>query len=462
MVNREVDEIMNFYLQSFRIKSIKNKKRIAILTVTLLIIISIVYLFFFKTYSISAYSYSDSLTPNAMKIDTDLFIKTLKENHPEMKDGQTNYDNIINGIYEKIRKPMNAEDFYWTLNTLNVELKDGHTHFSIDQVNRDCIDLPSLEWTADGLIAKENKAFLETGDKIISIGGMSPTDLLKGLNALIPAEIEEWVKANTMVIAKGMFLRRLKLVGKDNNVNISYERNGKLVTRDMHLHKCGETAFEGINKLISYSAARKLKWNIDNANSLGIITINTCPNGKEFVEGFKNFFRAVNENKIKNIAVDLRRNDGGSSTVINQFLSFIDIKSYMYIGNKLLYNNAEDFRDITPNDPPLFRGSVYLLTSNSTFSAASDFVVILKANSLAKVVGQPTGNIPSFFGNTKSSSLPNSKLQFQYATTRYKYPVPEDEQYKAIIPDYPIEYSKRDIVEKRDPWIDFVIEMARK
>ncbi len=454
---------MNFCLQYFRIKSIINKKRIVLLTVTLLIIIliiSLVYFFFFKTFSISGYDYRGSLTPNAMKKDTDYFIKTLKENHPEMKDGQTNYDNIINGIYEKIRKPMNAEDFYWTLNTLNVALKDGHTHFSVDQVNRDCIDLPSLEWTSDGLIAKENKAFIKSGDKIISIGGMAPTELLKSLDNLIPAEIEEWVKANTMVIAKGMFLRRLNLVDKNNNVIISYERNSKIAIGDMHLHQCGDSAFESIKKNISYAASRKLKWRIDKANNLGIITINTCPNGKEYIEGFRDFFSAVNENKIKNVAVDLRKNDGGSSTVINQFLSFIDIQNYMYIGNDLLYNNPKDFRDVTPNDPPLFKGSIYLLTSNSTFSAASDFVVILKANSVAKVIGQPTGNIPSFFGNIKPSSLPNSKFLFQYATTRYKYPVPEDEQYKAIIPDYPIEYSKRDIVEKRDPWLEFVIEMT--
>lgn len=53
-----------------------------------------------------------------------------------------------------------------------------------------------------------------------------------------------------------------------------------------------------------------------------------------------------------------------------------------------------------------------------------------------------------------------SKLLFQYATTRYKYPVSEEEQYKAITPDYPIEYSRRDIVEKRDPWLEFVIKMT--
>ncbi len=441
-----------------------NKKRIVLFIVISLIIIfiiSTVYFFFFKTFSISAFDYRGSLTPDAMKMDTDYFIKTLKENHPEMKDSQTTYDNIIAGIYEKIGNPMNAEDFYWTLNTLNVALKDGHTHLSVDQVNRDCIDLPSLEWTRDGLIAKENKAFIKTGDKIISIGGMAPNELLKSLGNLLPAEIEEWVKANTMVIAKGMFLRRLNLVDKNNNVIISYERNNKIAVGDMHLHQSGDSIFESIKKAISYAASRKLKWRIDKANNLGIITINTCPNGNEYIKGFRDFFSAVDENKIMNVTVDLRKNGGGSSGVIQQFLSFIDIESYMFIGNNTYYNIPKDFRDVTPNDPPLFKGNIYLLTSNSTFSAATDFVVILQANSIAKVVGQPTGNIPSFFGNMKQGNLPNSKLVFQYATTRFKYPVSEDEQYKAITPDYPIEYSKRDIIEKRDPWLEFVIKMTR-
>ncbi len=456
---------MNLSLQDFHVKLVTNKKRIVLFVVISLIlalIISIAYFFFFKSFSISGSVYRDSLTPYSMKMDANYFIKTLQEYHPEMKDGQTTYDNVISGIYEKIGKPMNAEDFYWTLNTLNVALKDGHTHFSADQVNRDCIDLPSLEWTSDGLIAKENKAFIKTGDKIIAIGKMTSAELLKDLGYLIPAEIEEETKANTNAIAKGMYLRRLNLVDGNNNVLIKYERNDRTIVRKMHLHQSAESISTRIGKAISYVSSRKLKWRIDKADNLGIITMNTCPGGKEYIKGFRDFFSAVDKNKIENITVDLRKNGGGYSGVIQQFLSFIDIRSYMCIGNEIIYNNPGAFREVTPNDPPLFIGNIYLLTSNSTFSAATDFVVVLQANSIAKVIGQPTGNIPSFFGNIKQDSLPNSRLQFQYATTRYRSPVSEAEQYKAITPDYPIEYSRQDIMKKRDPWLEFVMKMTRK
>jgi C-terminal processing protease CtpA/Prc len=388
-------------------------------------------------------------------------LKMLKENHPEMKDGQTTYDNLIAKIYENISKPMNAEEFYWNLNTLAVALKDGHTHLSADEVNRDCIDLPSLEWTKDGLIAKENKAFINTGDKITDIGGKTPDELLKGLDALIPAEVQEWVKANTNAISKGIYLRKLNLVGSNNNVAITYERKGKLSAGELQLHPTGDTIYQSIKKSGSYTSSRNLEWKIDKANNLGIITINTCPSGNQYVKGFRDFFSELNKDKINNIAVDLRKNDGGSDNVINQFLSFIDVQSYEYIGNRTFYNIPKDFRDVTPNDPPPYKGNIYLLTSNSTFSAATDFVVVLQANSIAKIIGQPTGNIPSFFGNVKQCSLPNSKLSLRYATTRLQDPLPEDEQYKAITPDYPIEYKKEDIIEKRDPWLEYAIKLAR-
>lgn len=441
-----------------------HKKRVALFIVVPLVIIVvflIAYFLFFKVFRTTGFDYSDSLTPDAMKTDTDYFVKMLKENHPEMKEGQTKYDDIITGIYENIKKPMNTEEFYWTLNTLAVALKDGHTHFIADKVNRDYIDLPYLEWTKDGLIAKESKAFIRTGDKITSIGGKTPEDLLKSLDSLIPAEVQEWVKANTYAISKGLYLRKLNLVS-NNNVTIAYERKGKPAAGELKLHPTGDTIYQSIKKAGDYASSRNLKWKIDKANNLAIITINTCPNGNLYVKGFRDFFNQVNKDGIKNIAVDLRKNDGGSDNVINQFLSFIDVQSYEYIGNRTLYNIPKDFRDVTPNDPPPYKGNIYLLTSNSTFSSATDFVVVLQANSIAKVIGQPTGNIPSFFGNAKLCSLPNSKLSLQYATTRFKDPVPEDEQYKAITPDYPIEYKKEDIIEKRDPWLELAIKLAKE
>jgi C-terminal processing protease CtpA/Prc len=62
--------------------------------------------------------------------------------------------------------------------------------------------------------------------------------------------------------------------------------------------------------------------------------------------------------------------------------------------------------------------NVYVLTSPKTFSSATMFSVYLQDNDLGKVIGEPSGNRPSAYGDVLSFQLPNSKLIFN---TTYKY-----------------------------------------
>ncbi len=439
----------------------KTAVRSAILLAVILPLAVLSYLFFFKVSDNPGYLYRDSLSPEAMKTDAQFFIETLESNHPNMKEGQTAYNGIIDGIFEKIKKPMDSEGFYWTLNTLAVALRDGHTRLSTDQISRDHIDLPLLIWTSDGLIVKKSGAFLRKGDKIISIGGMAADGLQKELEALYPAEIPEWVRANINVVAQGIYLRRLNLVGRNNTIEIRYERDDRVSVKKMQLHTSGASLYKRISEAFAYADSVKMKWRIDKEHDLGIIEINKCKTDNQTAEEFREFFAAVRENDIGNIAVDLRRNSGGNDGIASQFLSFVAVKSYMFIGNQLRYNNPGEFRELKPEDPPPFGGNIYLFTSNSTFSAATDFTVVLQANSIAKVIGQPTGNTASFFGNPTYFSMPDCKLGFNCATTHYKAPVEDDNQDKAVIPDFKVEYTSRDIIENEDPWLDFLINLPR-
>lgn len=444
------------------VKKGKNRKiavRSAILLAIALPLAVLSYLFFFKVSDNPGYLYRDSLTPEAMKTDAHYFVETLKSNHPNMNEGQSAYDGIIDDIYEKIKKPMDSEDFYWTLDTLAVALKDGHTRLFIDEISRDNIDLPMLIWTSDGLIVKKSGAFLMKGDKIVSIGGMAPDGMQKELEALYPAEIPEWVRANINVISEGIYLRRLNLVDRNNAVTIRYERNGRVSAGKMQLHGSGASLYKRISDAFAYADSVRMKWRIDKEHGLGIIEINECKPGKQTMEGFREFFTAVDKDGIKNIAVDLRRNSGGNDRVASQFLSFVAVKSYLFIGNELRYNNPGEYRELKPEDPPLFGGNIYLLTSNSTFSAATDFTVVLQANSIAKVIGQPTGNTASFFGNPLHFNMPDCKLGFSCATGHYEAPVAESNQDKAVMPDYKVECTRQDIIDGRDPSMDFLTDL---
>ncbi len=93
-------------------------------------------------------------------------------------------------------------------------------------------------------------------------------------------------------------------------------------------------------------------YKIDKEDSLGIFTLNRCEMSAEYTDRLSEFFSAVRDNNIGNIAVDLRSNGGGTTEVINEFLRYINISDYKLFGGTdiRIGGNLISYRDeITPN-----------------------------------------------------------------------------------------------------------------
>ena len=86
----------------------------------------------------------------------------------------------------------------------------------------------------------------------------------------------------------------------------------------------------------------------------------------------------------------------------------------------------------------VFDGTIYILTSSGTFSAATDFAVAIADNKLGYVVGEVSGGMPSSYGDLLQFQTPNAKLMF---TVSYKYFHRPDSgnDKKPLEPDYPVE-----------------------
>lgn len=67
-----------------------------------------------------------------------------------------------------------------------------------------------------------------------------------------------------------------------------------------------------------------------------------------------------------------------------------------------------------------FTGTIYVLTSLSTFSAAMQVADCLQGNGLAKIVGESPGNLPVSYGNIVYYVLPFSKLALKISTSFMK------------------------------------------
>ena len=135
-------------------------------------------------------------------------------------------------------------------------------------------------------------------------------------------------------------------------------------------------------------------------------------------------FTEVKEKGIKNVAVDLRDNGGGDSSVANEFIRYLNVdeyamdKYYMQLGVFTL-----PFDDNVVKNPKydelVFEGNVYLLVSDSSFSSAMMFAEYIKDNSLGTLIGEAPGNTPTGYGDIAVFRLPESGVYFQVSTRTF-------------------------------------------
>ena len=91
-----------------------------------------------------------------------------------------------------------------------------------------------------------------------------------------------------------------------------------------------------------------------------------------------------------------------------------------------------------------------MLTSPATFSSGSWFAVVLRDNDLATVVGEPTGNAPSSYGDILRFQAPNSKLQFTVSHKYWQRPDPSRDPSDALYPDFAVVQRWTDFVDDGD------------
>ena len=193
---------------------------------------------------------------------------------------------------------------------------------------------------------------------------------------------------------------------------VSSEDKSKIVNDKIEYDLESNEDFEKINEV---------EYSIDYEKSAAVIAINTCIMNEEYKSSLKNFFSALKDNSITNIAVDLRNNSGGNSAVIEEFIKYVDIDNYKAFSSVARYGpytfkNSNEKHNKKYNDF-LYKGNIYVLSSSKTFSSGMMFSVTLQDNNIAKVIGEPSSNSPCSYGDVINFCLPNSKLLLK---TSYK------------------------------------------
>lgn len=155
---------------------------------------------------------------------------------------------------------------------------------------------------------------------------------------------------------------------------------------------------------------------------------------QQFTDFCSQLFAEADRRDGARLIVDLRRNGGGNSTVLEPFLAGLARRPKL------------DRRD-----------RLYVLIGRQTFSSACLNAHALATRTNALLVGEPTGGNPhSRFREATSFVLPNSKLRvhlttrvaFDRATERQRTTTP------AVMPDIPVEPKAAEYFAGADPVLD--------
>lgn len=269
---------------------------------------------------------------------------------------------------------------------------------------------------------------------LVSIDGVSADSMKEHFKKVFPCEPQVGFYADYMLGVALEYGSWLTLLGVDvsDGIDVVFGENAK------HFDMTDEPPERKQLELCSYK--------IDKENSLGVFTLNRCEMSAEYTDRLSEFFSAVRDNNIGNIAVDLRSNGGGTTEVINEFLRYINISDYKLFGGTDIRfgGNLISYRDeITPNKhvENAFDGKVYVLTSQYTFSSAMDFATVIQDNGIGKVIGEIPGNMPTAYGDKLGFQLPESKLVLSVSYKKF-YRVDINKSIEPLIPDYTVEADK--------------------
>jgi hypothetical protein len=148
-------------------------------------------------------------------------------------------------------------------------------------------------------------------------------------------------------------------------------------------------------------------------------------------------FKLVKEQHPSKLVIDMRENRGGDYT----------------LGLRYLVRPVRELPSINQ------KGHLYVLIGPQTFSAAMANAAHFRTQTAALLIGQPIGEKPNSYQESRRTKLPNSQLTLCYSIRLYRF-VEGGEN--LIRPDREIIPSWTEFKDGRDPVLEWVLKQEAK
>lgn len=384
---------------------------------------------FRNNYSYDTKDFDEVLTYEQAKRDLDYAVKYLKKLHPALYGGASGNmsdsvpDDIPSGIEERyLRAVQNLQEMDTVdVNSLAQEIEGVFSYLG---------DAHTDSWSnyVNPRYMKYIDAHNREGDSFVGLNGLSLEELFEQNADKISYETVPWgIKRLSSHVSSVEGLAYLGISAEDGVTYMYETTNGEVVEQyaayEDFLPYEEYAAYNGIEEETGGSESF-VSYEIDPEHDLAVLTLTQCINDGEYKRCVRDMFTEVKEQGIGNVAVDLRDNGGGNSSVATEFLRYIDVDSYKEWAYDwrlgwFLIENEQSVLHNPKYEELLFDGDLYLLTSVSTFSSAMDFAEYVKDNELGVIIGEASGNAPDSYGDIAEFKLPESGIFIQISTKKW-------------------------------------------
>lgn len=409
----------------------------------------------------------DVFPAELLKEDFAEFTQAMRQNHPTMQNPQDarRVTNAFNFAQSRIDRDMSLPEFYILIRKASEALNCGHTRLWLSAGHWKGI-LHYEKLFPYRVFYRDDKAYIQCdytdekliseGSEIISVNDKSMADIIAEFKSIIGSDGNNntYKPAEMNRLSIGLFPGYIEFPDTYTIMYIPPDAS-TLATQ-----KIAALPYETLKMRRNAAYPDEYPWppydfKIVDGVSAAVITISDFSGEYDYRERLASSFGRIEDERIKNLIIDVRNNDGGDPCVASLLLNYIIDSAYTYfVGSVYGYGDLKERVDpISPN----FDGNVYVLADGGSFSTTGHFLALIRFHNLGVIVGDTSGGGYICNGCYDEITLPNTKISVMYPRCRYATAVTGFDESRGIAPDAIITPTIEDILNDRDPALDYVM-----
>jgi len=305
-----------------------------------------------------------------------------------------------------------------------------------------------LYWFNDGIYftgaAKEYEQAV--GGKVTRIGMLKTEDALEAIRPLVACENEQGFRGNAMFyLATPEFLKVQGITQSNDEVPVTYLKNGKEATIIFKpSNSNGGFSMTGLEFPPGWVVAKKsaavpplwqkepssfryMEYLPERKTVYVRHSVNLNDGDKTIASFFENMAGFIEKNDVEKLILDIRTNGGGNNQL-----------------NKPIITSIIRSQKINQ------KGKFFCIIGRRTFSAAQNLVNELEKYTEVTFIGEPTSENVNFYGDIRTETLSNSKLQANLSWLWWQNLDPRDKR-KATSPEIAVDMQFSDYYNNEDP-----------